>query len=164
MQQNREVSDFLSSPRAPARDKSGKSCNDTGSVCNVTGITNFQRSRASQDHKAVQGSKLGSGGVTDCPAVANTNRTRTEFHSVFQDLRCVITLSESKTTTRGGSVPSFTHNTKKILHLYWIFRSKLCSHNLPNECAQWLCRVQVTTSTQVAMIAHFELLHETDLA
>ena len=50
------------------------------------------------------GSNLESGGVTECPASgANTNQTKTEFHSVLQDLRCVIALSESKTTTRGGT-------------------------------------------------------------
>ena len=91
------------------------------------------------------GSNLGSSRVTDCPAVVQTRiETQTELHSIIQDLRCVIALCETKTTTRGGTSPGFAHNTKKCLHLHWVFRSEWCPHHLPNERAQRLHLIQVT--------------------
>ena len=63
------------------------------------------------------GSDLGSGCDGLSSSCANTNWTKTEFHIVFQNRRCAITSSESKTTTRGGTVPGLTHNTKTFLHV-----------------------------------------------
>ena len=56
----------------------------------------------------------------------------------------MIPLSETKTTTRGGTTPSFAHNTKEFLHLFWVFRSELNPQKLPSERAKKLRRVQVT--------------------
>ena len=41
---------------------------------------------------------------------ADTDRTETEFHSVLQDLRCVIALSETQTTAE-VPVQAFAHDT-----------------------------------------------------
>ena len=75
---------------------------------------------------------------------AHTDRTETEFHSVFGGLRCVIALSETQITTRGGTSPGFAHDTENFLHVHWVCGSKLRSHNLPNERAKWRRRIQVT--------------------
>ena len=75
-------------------------------------------------------------GIRSCGGLsssgADTDRTETEFHNIFQDLRCVIAPSETQTTTRGG------------ISVGWAFRSKLRSHHLPNERAEWLRRIKVT--------------------
>ena len=74
--------------------------------------TTKERSKRVPGSHGCSSSNLGSGGVTDCPAVLQTRRTKTEFHCVFQDLRCVI---ETKTTKRGGTSRGFSHNTQKFL-------------------------------------------------
>ena len=88
---------------------------------------------------------------------ADTDRTETEFHSVLQDLRCVIVLSQTQTTTRGDTSPGFARHQETSAFALGLLQQIAFAQPSKRACEVASPQFRSQSSTFVVMTAHREL-------